>query len=211
MARSVAAVLGVLLLAGSGWGWHLARVAEASVSRTDAIPDSDNSDVNGSGHAGSEMNLLLVGMDSRAGLTAAQQAEFSTGDDEGVLDTDSMMLVHVPADGSRASFVSLPRDTYVSIPGHGDSRLNSAYARGYNEAEGTDEERDAAGAQPLIRTVSQFTGLQIDHFAAIDLLGFVNLSEIVGGVEVNLCAATSDSYSGANFPPVSRRSAARTR
>ena len=111
MARSVAAVLAVLLLAGSGWGWYLARVAEASVNRTDAIPVTGNSDVNGGNHAGAEMNLLLVGMDSRDGLTAEQRMEFSTGDADGVLNTDSMMLVHVPADGSAASFVSLPRDT----------------------------------------------------------------------------------------------------
>jgi LCP family protein required for cell wall assembly len=198
--RSIAAVLSVLVLAGSGWGWYLVRVAEASVNRTDAIPDSGNSDVSGGDHAGEEMNLLLVGMDSRTGLTPEQQAEFSTGDPEGVLNTDSMMLVHLPADGSGASFVSLPRDTYVSIPGHGEGRLNSAYSRGYNETEGSDAERDAAGAQLLIQTVSQFSGLQIDHFAEIDLLGFINLSSIVGGVQVNLCQATSDPLSGADFP-----------
>jgi LCP family protein required for cell wall assembly len=170
------------------------------VSRTDAIPDSGNSDVNGEDHAGAEMNLLLVGMDSRKGLTPEQQAEFSTGDPEGVLNTDSMMLVHVPADGSGASFVSLPRDTYVSIPEYGESRLNSAYARGYNATEGTDAEKDAAGAQLLIQTVSQLSGLRIDHFAEVNLLGFINLSTIVGGVQVNLCQATSDPLSGADFP-----------
>jgi LCP family protein required for cell wall assembly len=200
MGRSVAAVLSVLLLAGSGWGWYLARVAEASVSRTDAIPDTGNSDANGKHHAGSEMNLLLVGMDSRNGLTAEQQEEFSTGEADGVLNTDSMMLVHIPADGSGASFVSLPRDTYVPIPGYGSGRLNSAYARGYNATEGSDAEKGSAGAQQLIQTISQFTGLQIDHFAEINLLGFINLSNIVGGVQVNLCQATSDPYSGANFP-----------
>ncbi|MGY1855490.1 LCP family protein [Modestobacter sp. SYSU DS0290] len=193
-------MLSALVLVGSGWGWYLVRVAEASVSRTDAIPETGNTDVNGDDHAGSEMNLLLVGMDSRTGLTPEQQAEFSTGDPDGVLNTDSMMLVHVPADGSGASFVSLPRDTYVSIPGHGESRLNSAYARGYNAADGDEAARDAAGAQLLVQTVSQFTGLEIDHFAEVDLLGFINLSSIVGGVEVNLCRATSDPLSGADFP-----------
>ncbi len=200
LARWAAAVLSALILAGSGWGWYLVRVAEASVSRTDAIPDSGNSDVNGGDHAGKAIDLLLVGMDSRDGLTAEQQEEFSTGDPDGVLNTDSMMLVHLPADGSAASFVSLPRDTYVSIPEYGEGRLNSAYARGYNDADGSDEERDAAGAQLLIRTVSSFTGLQIDHFAKINLLGFINLSTIVGGVQVNLCEATSDPLSGADFP-----------
>jgi LCP family protein required for cell wall assembly len=198
IARSIAAVLSALVLAGSGWGWYLVRVAEASVSRTDALPDSGNSDADGRGDQA--VNLLLVGMDARTGLTPEQQAQFSTGDPDGVLNTDSMMLVHLPADGSAASFVSLPRDTYVDIPGHGSSRLNSAYSRGYNGTDGDEAAKGAAGAQLLIQTVSQFTGLEIDHFAQIDLLGFINLSEIVGGVEVNLCQATSDSFSGADFP-----------
>ena len=196
-ARAVAAVLSGLLLLGSGWGWHLVRVAEASVQRTDAIPSSGNEDASGTGEA---LNLLLVGMDVRTGLTPEQKAEFSTGDADGVLNTDSMMLVHVPADGSAASFVSLPRDTYVDIPGFGEGRLNSAYARGFADAEGSDAEKRAAGAQRLVQTVSGFTGLEIDHFAEVDLLGFINLSTIVGGVEVNLCQATSDPLSGADFP-----------
>ncbi len=60
-------MLSVLLVAGSGWGWYLVRVAEASVNRTDAIPTTGNSDINGDGHAGQAMNMLLVGVDSRAG------------------------------------------------------------------------------------------------------------------------------------------------
>ena len=194
----IAAVLSGLVLAGSGWGYYLVQVAEASVSRTDAIPENGNSDDNAA--AGEAVNLLLVGMDARTGLTPEQQAEFSTGDPEGVRNTDSMMLVHLPADGSAASFVSLPRDTYVSIPGHGEGRLNSAYARGYSDADGSDADRDAAGAQLLVQTVSRLSGLRIDHYAGVDLLGFINLSTIVGGVEVNLCQATSDSFSGADFP-----------
>ena len=193
-------LLSLAVLAGTGWGWNLARVAEASVSRTDAIPTAGNTDSSGGKHAGSEMNLLLVGMDSRKGLTAQQQQEYSTGDPDGLLDTDTMMLVHIPADGSAASFVSFPRDIYASIPGYGKGKLNSAYALGYGAASGSDAAKDAAGAQLLIRTISGISGLQIDHFAEVNLLGFINLSTIVGGVEVNLCKATKDSYSGANFP-----------
>jgi LCP family protein required for cell wall assembly len=199
-ARVVGAVLSVSLLAGSGWGWYLAQVAEASVSRTDAIPTSGNSDAQGRGHAGQAMNLLLVGRDSRAGLTPQQQEEFSTGDPDGLLNTDSMMLVHVPADGSTATFVSIPRDLYVAIPGYGSAKLNSAFGRAYNAAGGSDADKEAAGARLLIQTISGFTGVQIDHFAEVNLLGFVNLSTIVGGVEVNLCEAVKDRYSGADFP-----------
>ena len=199
VARSVAAVLSVALLAGSGWGWYLARVAEAAVGRTDAIPEDGNSDAQGDDHAGEAMNLLLVGRDSRAGLTPEQAEEFSTGDPDGLLNTDTMILVHVPADGSAAAFVSIPRDLYVEIPGYGESKLNSAFGRAYNDTDGDEAAKEAAGARLLIQTISGATGVQIDHFAEINLLGFINISSIVGGVEVNLCDATSDPLSGAQF------------
>ncbi|MGY1695343.1 LCP family protein [Geodermatophilus sp. SYSU D00814] len=199
VARSVAAVLSVLLLAGSGWGWYLGRVAEATVNRTDAIPADGNDDAGGAPEA---MNLLLVGNDSRAALTPEQLAELNAGVDSGT-NTDTMILVHVPADGSRASFVSFPRDSYVEIPGYGMDKLNSAYAHGYAEVDESapEEEKQAAGAQLLIRTISQLSGLRIDHYAEVDLLGFFELTSVVGGVTVNLCYAVDDSeYSGAVFP-----------
>ncbi len=195
--RAVAAVLSVVLLAGSGWGWYLGRVAEATVNRTDAIPADGNAD---SGGAPEAMNLLLVGNDSRAALTPEQLAELNAGADSGI-NTDTMILVHVPADGSSASFVSFPRDSYVEIPGHGMDKLNAAYAYGYTAVDGSDAEKQAGGAQLLIRTLSLLTGLRIDHYAEVDLLGFFELTSVVGGVEVNLCHAVDDSeYSGAVFP-----------
>ncbi|SDC06104.1 transcriptional attenuator, LytR family [Geodermatophilus telluris] len=199
VARAVAAVLSVVLLGASGWGWYLGRVAEATVNRTDAIPTAGNSNAGGAPEA---VNLLLVGNDSRAQLSEEQLAELSAGTDSGI-NTDTMILVHLPADGSRASFVSFPRDSYVEIPGHGMDKLNAAYAYGYGEVDDSapEEEREAGGAQLLVQTISQLTGLMIDHYAEVDLLGFFELSSVVGGVEVNLCAAVDDSaYSGAVFP-----------
>jgi LCP family protein required for cell wall assembly len=197
--RVVAAVLSVLLLGGTGWGWYLGRVAEATVNRTNAIPTDGNSEAGGAPEA---MNLLLVGNDSRAQLSDEQAAELHTGRDAG-LNTDTMILVHVPADGSRASFVSFPRDSYVEIPGHGMDKLNAAYAYGHAAVDESAPaaERQAGGAQLLVQTVSRLTGLQIDHYAEVDLLGFFELSSVVGGVEVNLCKAVDDrKYSGAVFP-----------
>ncbi|SDO32734.1 transcriptional attenuator, LytR family [Klenkia soli] len=199
LARVVAGVLSVVLVAGSGWGWYLGRVAEAAVNRTDAIPTDGNEDTAG---AGAAMNLLLVGNDSRVNLTDQQLTDLNAGEDSGV-NTDTMILVHLPADGSKASFVSFPRDSYVSIPGHGQDKLNAAYAYGLQDApaDATDAERQSAGAQLLVQTISQLSGLRIDHYAEVDLLGFFQLSTIVGGVEVNLCQAVDDSYySGAVFP-----------
>ncbi|WP_448627004.1 LCP family protein [Geodermatophilus sp. URMC 64] len=197
--RVVGAVLSAALLATSGWGWYLGQVAEATVNRTDAIPTSGNEDTS---HAGAAMNLLLVGNDSRADLTDQQLAELNAGADSGI-NTDTMILVHIPADGSRASFVSFPRDSYVQIPGYGWDKLNAAYAYGYQSADESqpDAAKQAAGAQLLVQTISGLTGLQIDHYAEVDLLGFFNLASVVGGVEVNLCEPVDDSaYSGAVFP-----------
>ncbi|MCO7218750.1 LCP family protein [Klenkia sp. PcliD-1-E] len=197
--RAMAGVLSVLLVAGSGWGWYLVRVAEASVNRTDAIPTTGNTDINGDGHAGQEMNMLLVGVDSRAGLTQQQVDEYATGDPDDLHNTDTMMLVHIPGDGSAASFVSFPRDMYVQIPGHGQGKLNSAYAAGYDDVDGSDDDKRAGGARLLIQTISNLSGLQIDHYAEINLLGFINLTSIVGGVDVDLCQASDDSVTGAHF------------
>jgi LCP family protein required for cell wall assembly len=198
-ARLMAAVLAVVVLGGSGWGWYLTQVAEASVNRTDAIPTDGNTDTSGHGEA---MNILLVADDSRDNLTAAQRKQLLAFDDGGSLNTDTMMLVHVPADGSAASFVSFPRDSFVQIPGHGSDKLNAAYADGYTTAPKSEPEaqRKAAGQQLLIQTISQLTGLQIDHFVSVDMLGFFTLSNVVGGVEVNVCKATYDDHTGARFP-----------
>lgn len=196
--RGVATVLSVALLFASGWGWHLGRVAEAGVSRTDAIPTDGN---DGTGFAPEAVNVLLVGNDSRADLTDAQLAQLNAGEDAGT-NTDTMILVHLPADGSRASFVSFPRDSYVDIPGYGPDKLNAAYAYGYQAtaADAEEEVRRAGGQQLLVQTISALTGLQIDHYAEVDLLGFFELSSVVGGVDVNLCEAVDDrEWSGAYF------------
>jgi LCP family protein required for cell wall assembly len=201
VARVLAGVLSAALLAVGGWGWYLGQVAQATVNRTDAIPTSGNEDTS---HDGAAMNLLLVGTDGRGDLTPEQLAELNAGaSDSGGLNTDTMILVHLPADGSSASFVSFPRDSYVRIPGHGSDRLNAAYAYGYTAVDHSAPEsaKEAAGAQLLVQTISRLTGLQIDHYAEVDLLGFFELTSVVGGVEVNLCRAVDDrEYSGAYFP-----------
>jgi LCP family protein required for cell wall assembly len=197
--RSLAALLSAAVLATTGWSWYLGQLAQATVNRTDAIPSTGNEGAAGAAEA---VNLLLVGTDSRADLTEEQKVELNTGDDSG-LNTDTIILVHVPADGSGASFVSFPRDSYVEIPGYGWDKLNAAYAHGYSTVDETGSEADhqAAGAQLLVQTVHDLTGLEIDHYAEVDLLGFFELTSVVGGVEVNLCQAVDDrQYSGAYFP-----------
>jgi LCP family protein required for cell wall assembly len=195
--RVVAALATAAILGTSGWGWYLGEVADAAVNRTDAIPANGNVDQ----FDGAAMNLLLVGSDSRARLSKELQSELTTGFTPG-LNTDTMILVHVPADGSEASFVSFPRDSLVDVPGYGESKLNAAYAYGYQSASGdaSEEQKKAAGAQLLIQTISGLSGVKIDHYAEVDLLGFFELSNVVGGVEVNLCKPAQERDSGIDLP-----------
>jgi len=199
-ARLIAGLLSLTLLGASGWGWYLTEVAEQNLSRQDVIP-TDGNDNNGGGDADA-MNILIVGNDNRTNLTPEQLAELGVSLEPG-MNTDTMILLHVPADGSRASFVSFPRDSYVDIPGYGTHKLNSAFSFGFNNEapEGsTDQERAAAGARKLIQTISSISGVAIDHYVSIDLFGFVLLTNIVGGVPVNLCQAQQEPKSGINLP-----------
>jgi LCP family protein required for cell wall assembly len=123
-----------------------------------------------------------------------------------------MIVLHIPAGGAAATAISIPRDSYVDITGgYGKHKINSAYSRGKNAAmsglrtqglSGAQLEVAAneAGAKTAIQTVEKFTGLTINHYAAINLAGFDALSQAVGGVEVCLKAPVHDSYSGADFP-----------
>lgn len=199
-ARLIAGLLSLILLGASGWGWYLTQVAEQNLARQDVIP-SDGNENSGGGDADA-MNILIVGNDNRTKLTPEQLAELGVSLEPGI-NTDTMILLHVPADGSRASFVSFPRDSYVEIPGYGKHKLNSAFALGYTEdapAGTTDEQRATFGAKKLIQTISSISGVAIDHYVSIDLFGFVLLTDIVGGVPVNLCAAQQEVKSGINLP-----------
>jgi LCP family protein required for cell wall assembly len=103
-----------------------------------------------------------------------------------------MMIVHIPADGSKATLISLPRDSYVHIPGHGWNRLNSAYADGYLAASGSADQKRTAGADLLIQTVTNLTGLTIDHYVQVSFMGFYDLANAIGGITVDLCDSVDD-------------------
>lgn len=197
--RGIAAVLALVLLASAGWITYLRGVAEAGVRRSDALPSDGNVDAGGDGSA---MNILLVGNDSRSSATDEELADKLRTEASDGLNTDTMILVHIPADGSRASVVSFPRDSWVDVPGVGKTKLNSAYANGYASApdSATEDQRRSAGEQLLVQTISGITGVQVDHYVEVDLLGFYNLTEALGGIDVNLCAPAQDPDSGIDLP-----------
>jgi LCP family protein required for cell wall assembly len=193
-AGAVATVLSVALLLFSGYAWWNYRdlnngLQRINVSLGQQSPDKPDID-------GTDQNLLIVGNDDRRGMTAAEAKALHTGLNEGSLSTDTMMIVHIPANGAKATLISLPRDSYVDIPGYGKNKLNSAYAQAYNDASGDPNAKQTAGANELIKTVTQLTGLTIDHYVQVGLLGFYRISNAIGGVTVDLCNAVSDSYSG---------------
>lgn len=126
-------------------------------------------------------NWLLVGSDSRKGLSAADRKKLATGRAAGQR-TDSMMLLHIPAGSDKPTLVSLPRDSAVTIPGKGRNKLNAAYAFG--------------GPKLLAQTVETVTGVHVDHYMEIGFAGFVEIVDAVGGVEINVRAAVDDPKAG---------------
>lgn len=142
------------------------------------------SDYDGRPAVGRGTNWLLVGSDSREGLTPQQQAELSTGGDPGGGRTDTILLVHIPDPFSTepTTMVSIPRDSYVNIPGWGTDKINVAFAEG--------------GPALLARTVEEATGLRLDHYADIGFAGFGGVVDALGGVEVCPTEPISDPLAG---------------
>jgi LCP family protein required for cell wall assembly len=136
----------------------------------------------------------------------------STGNDGGSVNTDTMMVLHVPANGSQATIISFPRDSWVSIPGHGKGKINAAYGYGYSSAKDAGKSENSAQSSGIImtvRTINALTGLHIDHYMQVNLLGFYRISNAIGGVTVCLTKAQNPrtdadqfghGYSGINLP-----------
>ena len=172
--KRIGAVVAVLLLLVVGFGVYL----DTQMTRVDALPDYN-------GPSSSGTNWLIVGSDSRAGLTAATEEQLATGEADGNR-TDTMMLVHVGGFGGETSLISLPRDSYLPIPGHGSGRLNSAYSIG--------------GPKLLVQTVEQAAKVEIDHYAEIGFEGFAGMVDAIGGVEMCLDQAIDDPKAGIDLP-----------
>jgi LCP family protein required for cell wall assembly len=192
-AKTIAALLSLAVVLTSGYAWASYRTFEANVTNIQAIvpitPEQKKQDVDGA-----DQNILLVGNDDRTGATATELAQMHTGTDDGAVNTDTMVLLHVPANGAKATGISFPRDSWVTIPGHGKGKLNSAYELGTENGGGA-----KGGAQLLIATIKLLTGLSIDHYVAVSMLSFLRIAEVLGPINVCLNQATQDDYSGANF------------
>lgn len=172
--------------------------------------------------------ILLVGSDARVDaegnpLTTEELAAVATEADGGGTSTDTMMLIHIPAGGARATAVSIPRDSWIADPPPGPSessdalvpyaanKVNSFYgsaqfytrqrlvSQGTSDQATIERESGNAGRKMLVSVLEKLTGAHIDNYAEINLFGFYLLSKAIGGVPVCLNAAVKDSFSGADF------------
>jgi LCP family protein required for cell wall assembly len=169
----VCCLLSALVLLASGTAWAITTWVSGSVGRL-------NVGTGGTPSSG-PLNILVAGVDVRAGLTSQQQAELHVGHDVSS-NSDTLMVVHVTADHRSVQVIALPRDSWVNIPGHGMSKINAAFGLG--------------GPKLMVSTVEANTGLTINDFIEVNFLGFVKIIDALGGVDICLPYAVDDSYSG---------------
>jgi LCP family protein required for cell wall assembly len=168
----------LLLLAWVGFMVWVPFAAWNTVTKVDNSPAGQRP-VNTRG-----FNYLLVGSDSREGLSAEQQQKLSTGSDAGKR-TDSIMLVHVSESGGKPAIISIPRDSYVPIPGRGSNKINAAFSFG--------------GAKLLTQTVEQVTGVHVDGYVEIGFGGFASIVDSLGGVDICVATDMVDPLAGINL------------
>ena len=130
-------------------------------------------------------NWLIAGSDSRQGLTRKQERLYSTGRLGGPGRSDTILILHMPAGGGQPLLISIPRDSYVNIPGVGMNKINAAFTLG--------------GPALLAKTIQSDTGLYINHFMDIGFGGFVNVVNAVGGVRMCVTHALNDPASGVHL------------
>jgi LCP family protein required for cell wall assembly len=138
--------------------------------------------------AGKATNFLLVGSDTRAGLSQQDLSRVGTKEVSGQR-TDTIIMVHVSPRNQKAVMMSIPRDLKVDIPGHGANRINAAYAFG--------------GPALLVKTIEQNFHIPVNHYAEIDFAGFLKVVDAVNGVR--LCNQTGhrldDSFANLHMAP----------
>ncbi len=210
--RLLAVAAAVVVFIVTGFGWHSVDSLVSGIERIGNLGL-------GGGHDGA-VDILMVGIDSRTDahgnpLSEQERATLHAGDEVGT-NTDTIVLIRVPNNGRSATAISLPRDSYVDIPGIGKGKINSAYGatkeaarqkladQGLSDSQ-IEEKSNQAGRQALIKTVGNLTGVTVDHYAEIGLPGFVLLTDAVGGVPVCLNNPVDEPLSGADFPAGEQR------
>jgi LCP family protein required for cell wall assembly len=174
--RALLAVFGLLsaiVLLAAGSAWALTSYVSGSLGRIDA-------GISGTPDSG-PLNILVAGVDLRSGLTRREQVALHVGHAVSS-NSDTLMVAHVTADHRHIRVVSLPRDSWVDIPGHGMNKINAAFGIG--------------GPRLMVQTVERATGLTINDYVEVNFLGFVKIIDALGGVNICLPFAVNDHYTG---------------
>jgi LCP family protein required for cell wall assembly len=199
-----------MVMVGTGDAWGSVRSFESCIFRfaTGILGSGGSKD--------GALDIMLVGMDSRTDahgnpLSEDELAQLHAGDDVAT-NTDTIILVRIPNNGQSATAISIPRDSYVDAPGLDKTKINGVYGqvklekmkelvenRGMDPTE-AEPLAVEAGRNALIKTVADLTGVTVDHYAEIGLLGFSLITDALGGVEVCLKDAVYEPLSGADFP-----------
>jgi LCP family protein required for cell wall assembly len=214
LSRVFMTLVSVVAVGMTGAGYWVAHGALSGITISQALTAEDPRS------SGNTMNILLIGLDSRKDqdgndLPWSILKHLHAGDsDQGGYNTNTLILVHVGADGKVVAF-SIPRDDWVAfngVPGYNHIKIKEAYGltKQYvanqlaNQGASSQRELEArgreAGRTATLRAVRSLTGVPIDYFAEINLAGFYDLAQTLGGVDVCLNHPVYDSYSGADFP-----------
>ena len=214
LTRGFMTLVSVAAVGLTGAGYYVAHGALGGITVSDALSPEDPRS------SGDNMNILLIGLDSRKDqdgndLPWSILKHLHAGDsDDGGYNTNTLILIHVGADDKVVAF-SIPRDDWVpfnGVPGYNHIKIKEAYGltKQYvanklaNQGASSQKELETrgreAGRAATLRAVRSLTGVPIDYFAEVNLAGFYDLAQTLGGVEVCLNHPVYDSYSGADFP-----------
>lgn len=209
------AVVAALVLVATGYGWTQLHSLAAGLRTSDALAGE-------AGSAHGDTNILIMGLDSRLDENGNPLPQdiydaLHAGDEQdGGYNSNVLMLLHVPGDGSRATAMSIPRDDYVDLVGCPDGvckgKIKQAYgfafdqrakqlvAQGVTDPVQREQQARDAGRKAEIDTVRQFLGgVPVDHFVEVTLVAFFQIAQVVQPITVCVAEDTQDSYSGANF------------
>jgi LCP family protein required for cell wall assembly len=183
--RLLVGLLVVLLVVATGGAvtaWRVQSHLAGQVSRIPGVFDglANRPEKPTTGPAARAVNILVMGTDRRSEKpttgTGATAREWVPGAQR----TDTIMVLHVDGDRQGASLISIPRDSWVDVPGYGQNKINAAFS--------------FAGPSLAVETVEQLTGVRIDHLAVIDWSGFQALIDAVGGVSVMVPRTIEDPH-----------------
>jgi len=177
---AVAVVVALVAVVAGGYLFNLAHTFDSASSKIDhAFPEESTRPQ----RAGTAINILVMGSDSRGATESDSAAGVATNQR-----ADALMLMHIPADRKNIYTMSIMRDLWVDIPGHGESKINAALALG--------------GTPLMVQTVESIFKQRIDHVAMIDFEGFKGLTDALGGVTVNIKVPfSSTALPGQSFAP----------